>query len=227
MQITLVPDNSIASAPAGLTAAVEAAASVFEQDFPGNYNVNISYGWGTFNNAPSDVLTNPSAGAFSLGGGPLSSVSYSELKDWLTANAVSTAQITAVASLPASAASLPDDPRVSPSAPQRRKRSAFLVGTAAQSTAQSDSMSGTPARPRTGSQRPCARSPMPWAGTPPPKAAPFPTSRICFVIHRLDTTNGRPGNPLTSRSTAAIQIWLILAQASIKHCSLICLLTTH
>jgi hypothetical protein len=47
MQTTLIPDNSIASAPAGLTAAVEAAASVFEQDFPGNYNVNISYGWGT------------------------------------------------------------------------------------------------------------------------------------------------------------------------------------
>jgi hypothetical protein len=108
MQITLIPDSSIASAPAGLTAAVEAAASVFEHDFPGNYNVNISYGWGTFNNAPSDVLTNP--GAFSLGGGPLSLVSYSEVKGWLTADATSSAQITAVASLPASAASLPGDP---------------------------------------------------------------------------------------------------------------------
>jgi hypothetical protein len=70
VQITLIPDNSIASAPAGLTAAVEAAASVFEQDFPGNYNVNISYGWGTFDNTSSDVLANP--GAFSLGGGRLS-----------------------------------------------------------------------------------------------------------------------------------------------------------
>jgi hypothetical protein len=46
MQITLIPDNSIASAPAGLTAAVEAAADAFEQDFPGNYTINISYGWG-------------------------------------------------------------------------------------------------------------------------------------------------------------------------------------
>jgi hypothetical protein len=46
MQIALVPDSSIASAPAGLTAAVEAAAAVFERDFPGNYNINISYGWG-------------------------------------------------------------------------------------------------------------------------------------------------------------------------------------
>ncbi len=71
MQITLIPDNSIASAPAGLTAAVEAAASVFEQDFPGNYNVNISYGWGTFDNTPSNTLTDTSDGVFSLGGGPL------------------------------------------------------------------------------------------------------------------------------------------------------------
>ena len=126
MQITLVPDNSIASAPAGLTAAVEAAASVFEQDFPGNYNVNISYGWGTFNNAPSDVLTNP--GAFSLGGGPLSFVSYSELKDWLTANAVSTAQITAVASLPASAASLPDDPTSFTISPAEKKALGVFSG---------------------------------------------------------------------------------------------------
>jgi FG-GAP-like repeat len=128
MQITLVPDNSIASAPAGLTAAVEAAASVFEQDFPGNYNVNISYGWGTFNNAPSDVLTNPSAGAFSLGGGPLSFVSYSELKDWLTANAVSTAQITAVALLPASATSLPGDPTSFTISPAEKKALGVFSG---------------------------------------------------------------------------------------------------
>ena len=69
MQITLVPDNSIASAPAGLTAAVKAAAAVFEQDFPGNYNINISYGWGTFDNASSDILTNRNSGVYSLGGG--------------------------------------------------------------------------------------------------------------------------------------------------------------
>ena len=52
MQITLVPDSSIALAPAGLTAAVEAAAAIYEHDFPGNYNINISYGWGTFDNTP-------------------------------------------------------------------------------------------------------------------------------------------------------------------------------
>jgi hypothetical protein len=109
MQITLVPDSSIASAPLGLIAAVEAAADVFEQDFPGNYNVNISYGWGTFDDAPSNVLLTPGDGVFSLGGGTSTAVSYSQLKGWLTANAASSAQITAVASLPASPASLPND----------------------------------------------------------------------------------------------------------------------
>jgi FG-GAP-like repeat len=111
MQITLIPDSSIASAPesAELTDAVEAAAAVFEHDFPGNYNINISYGWGTFDNTPSDELTNMGSGVFSLGGSSLSLVSYTELKGWLTANAASSAQLTAVASLPTSAAALPGD----------------------------------------------------------------------------------------------------------------------
>ncbi len=109
MQITLVPDSSIASAPAGLTAAVEAAAAIYEQDFPGNYNVNISYGWGTFDSTPSDELTNSSSGVYSLGGGTSTPVSYSQLKGWLTANAVSSTQIAADATLPASSASLPGD----------------------------------------------------------------------------------------------------------------------
>ena len=108
-QITLVPDSSIASAPAGLTAAVEAAAGVFEQDFPGNYNVNISYGWGTFDDSPSAFLTNSDSGVFSLGGGTSSAVSYSELRGWLVADAASSAQITAVASLPTSNAAFPGD----------------------------------------------------------------------------------------------------------------------
>jgi hypothetical protein len=106
MQITLVPDSSISSAPAGFTAAVEAAASVFEQDFPGDYNVNISYGWGTYDNAPSADLTTPDL-TFSLGGGSYTFVSYPELKDLLTANATSSAQIAALESLPASDASFP------------------------------------------------------------------------------------------------------------------------
>src|ERR1700722_14992501 len=109
MRITLVPDSSIASAPFGLTAAVEAAASIFEQDFPGNYNVNISYGWGTFDDAPSAFLTNSGSGVFSLGGGTSIAVSYSQLRGWLVANAASSAQITAVATFPTSNAAFPGD----------------------------------------------------------------------------------------------------------------------
>ena len=107
MQITLVPDSSIALAPAGLTAAVDAAAAIYEQDFPGNYNINISYGWGTFDNTSSNELTNPNSGVYSLGGGTATTVSYSQLKGWLTANADSSAQIAADATLPASSASFP------------------------------------------------------------------------------------------------------------------------
>jgi hypothetical protein len=109
MQINLVPDSSIASAPAGLTAAVEAAAAIYDQDFPGNYTINISYGWGTIDDAPSSDLTTPGSIAYSLGGGTSTAVSYSQLEGWLTANAVSSAQIAADATLPASSASFPGD----------------------------------------------------------------------------------------------------------------------
>ena len=109
MQITLVPDSSIALAPAGLTAAVDAAAAIYEQDFPGNYNINISYGWGTFDNTSSNELTNPNSGVYSLGGGTATTVSYSQLKGWLTANADTSTQIAADATLPASSASFPGD----------------------------------------------------------------------------------------------------------------------
>jgi hypothetical protein len=109
MQINLVPDNSVASAPAGFTAAVEDAAAVFEQDFPGDYTINISYGWGTFDNTASSDLTNPNSGVYSLGGGFFTTASYSQVKSWLTAEATSSDQISADATLPASSASFPGD----------------------------------------------------------------------------------------------------------------------
>jgi hypothetical protein len=49
MQINPIADNSVSSAPAGFTAAVLAAANVFDEDFPGNYIVSIRYGPGTAN----------------------------------------------------------------------------------------------------------------------------------------------------------------------------------
>jgi len=107
MYINLIPDNSIASAPSGLTAVVQAAARYYDQLCPGNYTVNISYGWGTYDNQAYAPLTTNS-GDFSVGGFDWSSgTSYSQLKEWLTSSAITTDQITAVQSLPASSASLP------------------------------------------------------------------------------------------------------------------------
>jgi hypothetical protein len=108
MQINLIPDSSVGSAPAGFTAAVQAAADVYDQDFPGNYTVNIAYGWGTFDNQPNPTLTNPSSGAFSIGGVIGSTdVSYATAKSWLSAYASLSDQKTALASLPASSAAFP------------------------------------------------------------------------------------------------------------------------
>jgi len=107
MYINLIPDNSIASAPSGLTAVVQAAARYYDQLCPSNYTVNISYGWGTYDNQAYAPLTTNS-GDFSVGGFDWSSgTSYSQLKEWLTSSAITTDQITAVQSLPASSASLP------------------------------------------------------------------------------------------------------------------------
>jgi hypothetical protein len=107
MQINLIPDSSVGSAPAGFTAAVQAAADIYDQDFAGNYTVNITYGWGTFDNAVDPSLTNATE---SLGGVIGNNyVNYATAKSWLTANATLGDQKVAVASLPASDTSFPGD----------------------------------------------------------------------------------------------------------------------
>jgi hypothetical protein len=110
MQINLIPDNSVSSAPAGFTAAVQEAADIFEEDLSGNYTLNIRYGWGTFNNQADASLTNPNSGDFSIGGTVGSTVvTYTTLKKWLSADATLSDQEAAVASLPANDSSFPGD----------------------------------------------------------------------------------------------------------------------
>src|SRR5215468_3254284 len=46
--INLIPDSSVASAPAGFVQAIQAAAAIYEQTFHDNITLNIDYGWGTF-----------------------------------------------------------------------------------------------------------------------------------------------------------------------------------
>ena len=107
MEINLVPDSSVSSAPTGFTAAVQAAATILDQDFPGNYTVNITYGWGTYDNVTNTALTTNS-GDFSLGGPQgFDGITYATIKAWLTGDASLTDQMAAVASLPASNATLP------------------------------------------------------------------------------------------------------------------------
>src|ERR1700722_926407 len=108
MQINLIADGSVGSAPAGFTAAVQAAANIYDQAFIGNYIGKIRYGWGTFDNETSSELSSPSA--FSIGG-PVNytSVSYATVKSWLIADATLSDQKAVVASLPASDTAFPGD----------------------------------------------------------------------------------------------------------------------
>ena len=105
MQINLIADASVSSAPAGFTAAIEQAASILEQDFSGNFTVNIRYGWGTWDNQVDLGL----AGCNGAEGGPVNGtmVSYQTLKSWLTTAGTSPDQKLAYASLPSSTSSFP------------------------------------------------------------------------------------------------------------------------
>ena len=110
MQINLIADSSVSLAPAGFTAAVQAAAEVFDEDFPGNYTVNIRYGWGTYDNVADDELTSSSSGAASIGGTlGGDDETYATVKSWLAADASLSDQKAAVASLPANYTAFPDD----------------------------------------------------------------------------------------------------------------------
>jgi hypothetical protein len=107
VQINLIADSSISSAPVGFTAAVQQAAAIFDHIFPGNYTLNIRYGWGTWDNQVDPNL------AFANGaeGGPVNgtTVSYATVKSWLTASATLPDQHQALASLPANVNSFPGD----------------------------------------------------------------------------------------------------------------------
>src|SRR4051812_6225863 len=105
MIINLIPDASVASAPAGFTVAIQAAATLIQQALTDNITINIRYGWGSYNNVVDAKLTN-SGGAYAqaLAG---DTVTYATLRSWLSADATSSDDTTAVSSLPATSASFP------------------------------------------------------------------------------------------------------------------------
>jgi hypothetical protein len=105
MNINLIADDSVSSAPAGFADAVQAAANILDQTFIDNITLNIRYGWGSFNNVTDSTLTN----ATDAVGGPISPdhVDYSTLRSWLSADENSAYDVTAFNSLPDYASSLP------------------------------------------------------------------------------------------------------------------------
>jgi hypothetical protein len=108
MDINLIPDSSVGSAPTGFTAAIQAAANIFDQDFLGNYTVNITYGWGTYDGQTNSELTTANNGISSIGGVEDSTeVGYATLKSLLTSHATLSDQQAAVASLPANSSTFP------------------------------------------------------------------------------------------------------------------------
>jgi hypothetical protein len=108
MDINLIADSSVNSAPSDFTAAIQAAANIFDQDFLGNYTVNITYGWGTYDGQTNSELTTANNGISSIGGTENSTtVSYATVKSWLTASATLSDQQAAVASLPSDPSDFP------------------------------------------------------------------------------------------------------------------------
>src|SRR5215472_2001297 len=105
MNIILISDDSVSSAPAGFVAAVQAAANILDQTFIDPISVNIRYGWGTYNNTTDSELTNANLAI----GGPLATdhVSYATLTGWLSDDENSAFDIAAYSSLPGDTSSLP------------------------------------------------------------------------------------------------------------------------
>ena len=88
-------DSSVQSAPSGFTAGVLAAVQYLESQFSDPITINIAVGYGE--------VMNTAMGGGELGQSRwyLSSVGYSQLASALTADATSTSDASAVASLPA------------------------------------------------------------------------------------------------------------------------------
>lgn len=105
MNIILISDDSVSSAPAGFVAAVQAAANILDQTFIDPISVNIRYGWGTYNNTTDSELTNANLAI----GGPLATdhVSYATLTSWLSDDENSAFDTAAYSSLPGDTSSLP------------------------------------------------------------------------------------------------------------------------
>jgi hypothetical protein len=97
MQINLIDDPSVASAPAGFTAAIAAAAQFLDNLITSPITVNILVGWGEDDNGAFPIAS----GEISLGGAVAGiGLNYSQMRSDLIASASTAADKFAVASLP-------------------------------------------------------------------------------------------------------------------------------
>jgi hypothetical protein len=105
MQIDLIPDASVATAPAGFAADVQQAAAILDQDFTDDITISIRYGWGTFDNEPDRGI--PANGAE---GGPLdqTTVTYAQLRTALIDKPTLPGDLSMLSSLPISPTAFPD-----------------------------------------------------------------------------------------------------------------------
>ena len=103
MFINLIADSSVAGAPVGFVAAIQKAAAIIDASIAGNFTINISYGWGSYNNVANSSLTGVN-GAIG-GSNALYSVDLGTVKGWLGSSAKSVDDLTALASLNASSLS--------------------------------------------------------------------------------------------------------------------------
>ena len=110
MIINLIPDDSVARAPAGFSATIRAAADLLQQNFTNNITINIRYGWGTWNNRRDPALANTTT---SLGGALLADyVNYVDVKNWLGSKPTLPQDEAALASLPTDTNAFPINPAI-------------------------------------------------------------------------------------------------------------------
>jgi hypothetical protein len=102
LHINLIPDASVANAPGTFSSEIRQAADLIEAAFSDPITINIRYGWGTYNNRQDPALI---GGNFAEGGDIVGqNVDYPTLKSWLTSDASSTEDNSAIAHFPGSVA---------------------------------------------------------------------------------------------------------------------------
>src|ERR1700687_3845684 len=95
MQINLVEDASVANAPASFISALKQGVQFLEQTFTNPITINIEVGWGDIGGTPLPPGVDGEGGALN---GTL--YPYDQVKAALTSNATTSADATAVATLP-------------------------------------------------------------------------------------------------------------------------------